>query len=434
MKFDVLFIGDRFASYAAAATMSRHGRSVCVLPDPDPLCGRNRLLVKDGFNLDFGILSERAVGIDPIDVLSAAGLKPMFFPRGNVFHYNGAKLNRVPSTFIEFFTARAFGSSPMKALASLFIKLKRQNIGTSGHGISMGEWINELKDSNDDYLEAASLLGAMCWDSPDFEKIPVSLAFETLNECPVKTSSIPFGGWKNVFASMESVIREKGDILDVSKIERIVIDGGRAKGAIVDGESIEADFVVVCAQNSSLQGLCLADYLKDEFRHILKDDCSVGGVSLDLGIEGKISETIDQIVTLDPFTHGMVVSNVEPALAPRGCQLLSWFAPASKSEIDCPDGIKNIQVRIQDVIELLFPGVMNNIVIERWRAGEANSSRVCFARSGERRPSLDAFSVPNIFLLNDSLDYGGRKGDPALKAALELPLVIEKLSSNEKHC
>jgi len=424
MKFDVIFIGDRFAAYAAASILSRRGRSVCVLPEPDPLCGTNRILVKDGFNLDFGILSERAVGIDPNPVISAAGLKPMFFPRGNVYHYNGAKLNRVPSAFNELFSARTFGSSSMKAFASLFFKLKRLNKGTSENGTSMGEWINGLKVSNDDYIEAASLLGAICWDFPDFEKIPVSLVFETINECPVKTSSIPFGGWKNVFASMENIIREKGDILDVSKIERIVIDGGRAKGAIVDGESLEADFVVVCAQNSSLQGLCLSDYVKDEFRHILNGNFSVSGVSLDLGIEGKISESKDQIVTLDPFTHGMVVSNVEPALAPRGCQLLSWFAPASKSEIDCPDGIKNIQVRIKDVIELLFPGAMDRIVVERWRAGEANSSRVCFAQSGERRPSLDAFSIPNILLLNDSLDYGGRKGDPALAAALELPSII----------
>ncbi len=429
MKFDVIFIGDRFAAYAAAATMSRHGRSVCVLPDPDPLCGRNRIVIKDGFNLDFGILSERAVGIDSNSVLSSTGLKPMFFPRGNVYHYNGAKLNRVPSAFNELFSARAFGSSSMKAFTSLFIKLKRLNKGTYGNGILMGEWINGLKVSNDDYIEAASLLGAICWDFPDFEKIPVSLAFETFNECPVKTSPIPFGGWKNVFTSMENIIREKGDILDVSKIERIVIDGGSAKGAIVDGESLEADFVVVCAQNSSLQGLCLSDYVKDEFRHILNGNCSVSGVSLDLGIEGKISESRDQIVTLDPFTHGMVVSNVEPALAPRGCQLLSWFAPASKSEIDCPDGIKNIQVRIKDIIELLFPNALDSIVIERWRAGGTNSSRVCYALSGERRPSLDAFSIPNLLLLNDSLDYGGRKGDPALNAVLELPSIINRLLS-----
>jgi hypothetical protein len=34
-----------------------------------------------------------------------------------------------------------------------------------------------------------------------------------------------------------------------------------------------------------------------------------------------------------------------------------------------------------------------------------------------------------MFLLNDSLEYGGRKGDPALMATLDLPSIIDKLSS-----
>lgn len=429
MKFDGIFIGDRFATYAAAAMMSRRGCSVCVLPSSDSLCGSKRIITKDGFNLDFGILTERSVGFDPRPVLSAAGLKPMFFPSEKTYLYNGVKLNRIPTSIIEILSARTLGSSMMKAFASLLILLKRRGREALNKDISMGEWLSGLKQSDTDYFEAASLLGAIFWDCPDFEKIPASLFFEAVNENPMKISTVPFGGWKNIFSSLKNIIREKGDIFDATKIERVVIDGGYAKGAIVDGEMLEADLVVVCSQNSSLQDLGLADYVKDDFRRILDDNNSVSGVSLDLGIEGRITESKAQMVTLDPFTHGLVASNVEPALAPRGCQLLSWFAPASKSEIENPDGIKNIQVRIKDVIELLFPNVMDNIVVERWRAGEANSSRVCIAGSVGVRPSLTAFTIQNMFLLNDSLEYGGRKGDPALMATLDLPSIIDKLSS-----
>ncbi len=428
MKYDAVIIGDRFAAYATAALLSRRGFSCALVKTPDASCGRSRIERSEGFTLDFGVLADRLVGIAPERTLKAMGIPARFLNAGRIMYFNGSKILSLPITSGNAVASSLLGIKGKSAWLRATRALKQYKTDPYAYKKSVSEWLLESACADQDVTELIGYKAAAALDTGTLERISVGTYADAMRDFGQGRPAVPLGGWSGVFGEMENIIREKGDILENAEFDGMEYDGNRAAGVRVQGETIETDFVAAALPVKRILEKIPESMVSEKWRLYLKKLEPVCGVSIHLGLDKRITDIQSPILTMEPFTHGFAVSNVEPSLAPRGGQLLTWFIPVPESTLRDNEELKKTRLQVKEVLELLFPGIMDRIAVEQWRALDpASGAMPVIGQTREDLPPVQVFSAPNAVMVNDSVNSGGIKGEPALRAALEAVSIAEKL-------
>lgn len=225
---------------------------------------------------------------------------------------------------------------------------------------------------------------------------------DTAATSPLRGSvGTPIGSMSAIIDALERSARAAGaEIVAGSAVRRIVKDGERVRGVVLDdGRVIEADAVVSTVEPSLLQGALLddPDDLVPEHRvpeptgsaYKLAlaldglpsvpglpdgvDAEQVLGSQIRIGpspeyIERAILDGLEGRVSEEPIMWGMVPSIVSPQLAPEGRHLLSvnvWYAPHSLGAEYWRDHRDAFAARCVALLDEQLPGLADRVVAVR---------------------------------------------------------------------
>jgi|GEM_PF-4257691 len=420
MKYDAVVVGENFAAYAAAAMICRRGISCALVTEPDAAGGRSRITGSDGFTFDYGVLSDRFAGLHPEKVLKTLGIPVRFHEVGRTMYFNGSKPVPLPESAGGAMASPMLGLKGKAAWARLFRSLKQQTADPYKYKKSVADWLLNVSSADQDLTEYISLRAAAALDVTALERIAVGTFIDAMKETGGRSQVVPLGGWECVFKELENVILGGGDIISGAGFEGIAVGDGCVRGVRAGGELIEADFVAAALPVRRLLEKIPEEIIAENWRRPLKNIEPAFGLILHLGLDRPVTSERGAIITMDPFTRGMAVSNIEPSLAPRGCQLLTWFIPAPESALRNAEELKNLRLRIKEILELLFPNIMEHVISERWSALDpVGSALPVIEQTKEELPPAQVFEAAGIMMLNDAVNAGGGKGEPALRAAFE---------------
>lgn len=427
MKYDVVIVGDGFPAVAAGALLARRDFSCAVVGEPDPAGGRSRIESRDGFTFDFGVLADRLAGYSFDKIFDALGLAVRFLKVGGARFYNGSRLVSPPFTLPQVLVSPMLGLRSRRVAAGLLWKLKNMPAESWKGRKSVADWLAENGGAEPDVAELFAFRAALGLDVANLELVPVR-AFAEIVRSRANSGGpdMPLGGWGAVFGELEAIIAKNGDVFHGASVEKVVFDGKTARGVVVDGDIIETDSVILAVSVRKLKEMVPEELFAQKWKEVLDRLEPSYGLRLDLGLDRPFCGDVGPIVTLEPYTHGLAVSNIEPALAPRGCQLLSWFVPMAESEF--ADGLKRntVQKQVREILDLILPGVMDHVVCERWLAMDpVNCALPIRGQLSQELPPIRVFDSPNTFMLNDAVNFGGFKGEPALRAVFEAVRLAE---------
>jgi phytoene dehydrogenase-like protein len=422
MKYDVAIVGDRFAAMAAGALLARRGISCGLIADGDPASGGRAFFERrGGFIFDFGVLADRLVGFSFGKIFETLEMPPRFLNSGRPLYYNGKQLLPIPFSLGKAVLSPLLTLKSRKTYAGLYWRLKgAAEAGSPERRRSFGEFLAEAHSVEPDLIELLTMRAALGMDVANLDSVTMGEFGELMRSRGCAGAvSMPLGGWAGAFSEFESVIQKCGDVLTGVEVKRIIFEGTAARGLDLGYETLEADAVILAIPARRLAEILPAELFSPKLKETIDGLEPLCGISLDLGLSRAVCATDGPIVTLDPYTHGLAVSNVEPSLAPRGCQLLSWFIPMPLADVGDARKQDTAKMRVKEILELIFPGIMESVVCERWLVMDALNSALPVGGARSGFPTSRAFESPNLFMLNDAVNLGGFKGEPALRAVFE---------------
>ncbi len=401
----VVVIGAGPGGLATAMLLSHRGFSVDVFERKDKVGGRNGRLTQDGFTFDIGptflmmkfILEEifQATGRDVTDYIETVSLDPMYlldFGDTQLLSYRGRD-------DIAAEIARVFGED-RDGLDRFFRRERRRFEGLlpalqRPYGKFTDMFSREALAALPQLAPGRSLFDVL-GDYFEDERLKLSFTFQAKYlgmspwDCPGAFAIIPYiehdlgihhvmGGLNRIPEAMADVVREEGGRIHLERpVERILLDGRDARGVrLVDGEEVEADFVVVNADfghamSHLFEPGVLKKYSSDSLsrRHY---SCST--FMLYLGIEGEVDiphhsiyfandyrANVDdifkrKILSEDLSVYVQNASVTDPTLAPEGHSALYVLVPVSNNTagIDWSERGEDYRDAILDVLENRIP-------------------------------------------------------------------------------
>lgn len=226
----------------------------------------------------------------------------------------------------------------------------------------------------------------------------------------------PLGGW-NYFLPMAKAVQRGGEMRLGHRVKSILVGKGTVKGVEIDGEKIEADFVVCALPAQNLPGLIGKKNLPGEYLKKVESITPTAGVSIDFALTRRISEIKDIIITVEHPSVGWFTSNLEPSLAPDGMQLLTTFSPVQAEELKDRKKIEMQVKKLKENCLQIFPEMKKNIKWERNLHFVVNGAELNVNQSRSSRPDIRVPGMKNLFLIGDTTCADGAGGEIAINSA-----------------
>ncbi|HOO55734.1 MAG TPA: hypothetical protein PLN69_02855 [bacterium] len=432
MKYDVTIVGDRFVAWAAAAALANRGMKCLLAGERDSGCGCSRIDSVEGFKFDFGVLADRLVCPEPEPLMSSAGLPCRLLPAGRPVYFGGSKLINIPSSSVGVMSSPLLNFGGRKEWVRMKKDLKKYRGDNEAYPVSVADWLSENNQYGNDLMELINIRCAEATDEYDISVMPLAMFAEILHDRSAGSLTVPLGGWNYLVERMKSIIEGGGGQVRIGEKPELIIEDKTAKGVRLSGDVYETDMVIIAEPVTHVIETIPEDVISEDAKKMLGELKPLSGLSLDLGLEEKIVREDGVMLTLEPYTTGVAVSNIEPALAPRGCQNISWFIPVEDSGLESDDVIKRVQRQTKDVLEVIFPGITKKIAVERWKIVRNVLSALPAAGDPDRtRPGIKPFMVENMLMVNDAVGQPGFKAQPSADAALDAIRICEQ-SINSK--
>jgi len=241
VRYDVVIIGAGLGGLSAGAFLSRAGRRVLVLERTKALGGRCRTVEMMGHSFDIGADYFGSRMLETYAALGkAAAVDPVFF---KTFAYTDGGSMTIPPGIHTLRDLSGMGLSATGML-KLGYRMGRQLLTKGGSKQSNNfVLINNITDNP--HLRDVLNIGAF-FTGNDPENMPgywFNLIFG--KTYGYHKPFYPRGGAGRMPELLAEVIREnRGGIVFDAEPDRIVVEGGRVKGVMLQGRLIEADRVV----------------------------------------------------------------------------------------------------------------------------------------------------------------------------------------------
>ncbi len=466
--YDTIIIGSGCGGSAAAALMSYLGHKTLLLEKNKVIGGKAPLFEKDGFKLDHGhVLSRSDKGPhgEVLRIVRCRDLIPKFsyakdWPIKGLLGEQLLDLYPNPVHFFltgkGFAFARKIGLTLPQALAEAKMNLRilfmTEKQIKHYDNVDFQTFMTPYKGNP--YMKsileccAVGLFGCPAWEVSAGEMIRV---FRSSNRCQ-GAAGYPVNG-EGVSAVPNSFVRAAkrlgAEVMTGAAVQNIIIEHGEARGVVVNGERILARRVI---SNAGIMPTVIKLAGREHFdpgyvRMIenLKYACS--GFSFKFALRKKVTKYAwggDMPLNIAKSYNDMVAgkkpekfivmfvasSNIDPSLAPEGCQTISCISGGPVME----PGQFNWDPWMEAVkgqIERLLPGITENTIfcrvenpdqIARFNGrfygdsvGAAQSAR----QMGDMRPSMIS-PVKNLYYVGTDVGWGSVATEAAALSAMYL--------------
>lgn len=428
--WDVIIVGAGITGLELGALLSHDGKNVLVLEKTGKIGGRAQLWEKNGFTADYGIHLIRYGRKSAVSQIcrrlghevSYSGLGP-----SNVRDEDGA-VKTFPTGPGGFLSSRMFTFFERLKALRVMISVRKEDFN-SLKNMSVREWLDRegIRGGMRRYLHLVSASMMVC---PFIEK--TSVGEMLLNVQKVLRTGIsvmyPRDGWRPLYDLFTRALEEHGEIRLNSKVDSVVIEKGTARGVTVGRDIIESKAVVVSVPCQEYfrgaaergYGLLDAERFPGEFVKMCRDLLPTSGVSIDFGLSRTVSESTGLWYLWSPMSFGIFTSNLCPTLAPPGKQLLTWFFPTSREDMEDPQRAKGREEELDRAIMGLFPGMAGAV---EWRRAMhlrvVDGAQINTNQCRERRPAAGAPGVRGLYFVGDSTGAAGAGGDVGHESVLE---------------
>jgi phytoene dehydrogenase-like protein len=430
-KFDVIIVGGGIAGLSAAALLGKKGYECCVLEQLPIAGGRARVVEKDGFLIDYGIHVHRYAGQGrAAEVLRKAGVSRRFLPAGKPLVWSNGKFVPFPKGPGEIITSPLLGITGKIQLIKLFAGVLIGKRDPADFKVPVTDWLARKGAAADDLQEFARLISTAGLVCSDIERASAGELAEFLRSAikAKEASGYFLGGWDNLIEQLMRVIEENGEVRMDVKVEKILVENGEAAGVRTADGALYARCVIAAVPVQHMHKLLDNDCFDDVTWNKMKSMESTAGLSVDLCLNKRVTDIDGIIFTMNPFTMGVFTSNIEPALAPRGKQLATWYYPIPRDKMDDKTYLKAERVRLNDLMESMFPGLRDAVEYERFIAMDMVDGAVpVVGQSWPERPTVDCSKVANLFIAGDACGVPGQGGDIAFNAGIHAAEKAAKL-------
>lgn len=340
----VAVVGAGLGGLLAGAALSRE-HDVDVYERLDMYGGRFTNLPYKGFQLSTGALHMIPHGPNgPLaQLLKQVGTDVRIIkcsPDGNIM--------KKDNTQISFYEFRELLSPAAQAKIPLL--MARMLIPKKGTVADMvwndPEWL-ALSDSCCGWA-----LSTLSRDTPAAEASDI--LWHTIGGGPGRynTPGIPMGGCKAVVDALAGVIEAHGGRIHLaSKVDGVMVEGGKARGVVVDGEKHEADMVISDIGHKLTSEMYDWKYMNPKYAAVLQKVRPSAGIKICLAAGEPLVGHAGVLFT--PYVqrvNGMnEVTHVDPSLAPEGMHLTMTHQAMRTGDVQ-----EEIKLGLQD-IKRMFP-------------------------------------------------------------------------------
>jgi phytoene dehydrogenase-like protein len=460
---EILVVGGGMGGLQLAALFAADGRDVLLLEQQAQVGGRAVARHKNGFILDNGLHGLRfGTKSATARVFAHLGKPLMVTPIGKSFvEIENGRVVELPTSPAGCFTTELFGPRERLQLLALLASIKGLALGRRG----LAALAERLPVAAAAATKAVALAGRL----PGFRRLP-SVAPEPLFDttvadwldqlhalghvrdyfllvcasmqvCPfldqasagellANLSSVlargisftyPSRGWYALIDDLVAAITQHGEIRTGVTVERVRLDHGRATGVVLQGgEEVSADTVILALPAPQVFGLVDAAAVPAPYVATCRSLTPTAGLVLDYGLKSRVSEATGLWYLKAPLSFGWFTSNLCPALAPPGKQLLTWLVPTAPAIVaDKPRGTAVI-AEVERALFRIFPGLEAAIEWRReMRLETVDGVEVNVRQHRGRRPACRVPGITGLFLVGDTVAAPGAGGDIGHESVLE---------------
>jgi len=422
-NYDVVVVGGGISGLATAAILAKEGRRCLVFEQLIIPGGRARVVEKNGFKIDYGIHVHRfADEGKAAETLRKCGIRRRFLPVGDplIFHEGG--FVKFPKKPADILTTPLLSFPSRLMMLKVFISAMTMKKTDATYNQTIADWMDGLGAREQDIREMVSLFSTAGLVCGDIDRASTGEFVDFLRTAikAKEATGYYLGGWESIIDRMITVIENAGgEVRTDTKVDSVVVEEGVALGVSVNEDEIRARAVVMAMPLQQSAAMLKPDYFAPDVLERIRSIEPTAGISIDFCLSKRVSDIEGIIFTCDPCTMGMFTSNVEPALAPRGKQLGTWYYPLPRSAMNDKEFVKNERVRFKGLIETMFPGIWRHVEYERIIDMDIVDGAVPVAgQTHKDRPGVDCSLVRNLFFCGDSTGVPGNGGDVAFNSAI----------------
>jgi phytoene dehydrogenase-like protein len=434
MDYDVIVIGGGYAGLSAAALLTKRDFRVLLLEKSKNLGGRAGYLERDGYTVEYGLHDNRFASEGAAaEVFRRLGKEIDFLQPGDPLLWTGDSFRELPNNVGKIFKSPLLSLSSKLSAARYLVKLVAGDPAKK-YQVTMEELTSGCK--SEETLMLMRVLSGIGIIAPDLRYSSAGEFAHFLRKALKAKEKVgyPRGGTRQIIDGLRDVVEEGSQIMTSSKVTRLVLKKGRINQVKTESAAYTARAVVSAVPAQDIPDLFGGKDLPIKFVKKAKDLVPTAGITLDMGLRGKVSDLDGLLVTSDPVTMGQFTSNIDPSTAPEGKQLLSWFYPLPYPWIKNAEKMKKEEARLREILEGMFPGIWDKVEWERtMRLPMVDGFLPCPGQTREDRPDFTLPGIENFFLCGDTTRAEGTGGDTAFNSALHVAdLVSDYLEEEEE--
>ncbi len=421
--YECIIVGGGISGLAVGAILAHNHKKVLLLEQSDFLGGRYRVIEEQGCLIDYSLHLNR---------FADDGVAP------RVFNMIDEKIDWIVSDCARIFLNGNFYPLPHSAKMVFqyphlnfvnkirFLKMYKSFL-TADHSEYFHQSVYEYLDQNGfrKNTQIKRLIGFYCQMGlvpVNFKKISVG---ELMLLCKwaflsKKPFGYPQGSWKKYLNLFQKKIDNNGKICLKSRVEKVLIEGGKAIGVRVGGETIKAPSVICAFPLQNLFTIADSDNFSAHFAKSVVNLESTAAICLDFILNKKISQIKDVICCSNPHAQGMFISNLDPSVAAEGKQLGSWLLITQPEYLDDSGTVKAKKKALKDHLETMFPSIWDHLEWERWMVLKmVNGAAPFVGQTSNLRPETTCENIKNLYFTGDTINGQGGAGEVTFDAILK---------------
>jgi len=415
---DVIVIGAGWGGLTTAAILAHNGLEVAVLEASAHIGGRSACDRKNGFLVDYGIhiISYESEG-PAARALREIGYDIDFAHYGEPLLYIDGDFIRMPTGTASFLSSDYLSWADKMIIGHGVRRLLVANTTRNADVALLDKLPGRRRETVQGFYRMLSAMGLV---DPNIEVASAGEFSKFLRRAmrAKRQVSYPRGGTSQINEALASKINESGKITFNSRVKKLDIADGKVKGIRVHDERLAARAVVCSVPVQKLPEM-VSDALPEDYRDMCAKLIPTAGISIDLCLDKTVSDIDSFIISPDPIVMGQFTSNIDETTAPAGKQLATFFYPLPFERMDDRAFVEAEQKRLVDLLETMFPGIMEAVEWERvLRLKMVDGFEPRIGQTDKDRPGTRVPGVENLFLAGDCVGVTGKGGDVAFTSGV----------------
>lgn len=416
----IIIVGCGTSALFCGALLTKNGYKVEIYEKSSHIGGRARCIEKDGFIIDYGIhfIKNGEKGIIPTTFKEIGeNLDIISITEPEVFIFENKNFHECP-VGKKFLQSNIISDKDKSILINAFTQLDfvKKNMDKS-----ILNWIEEEGGSEElkNFLKLLAL-GIIC---PFIEKASLGEAIDLVkNKMKLGNppTGYPVGGFKKIHQNLAKFILNAGGKIHTGKeIKNISIENGKVKEIYLDNEKIKSDIVICAIPPKDIFSIIDEKFVNQEKVKFLKNITPTYGISIDYCLKEKITDFDKLIICVEDLNIlGAVTSNIEPSVAPRTKQLMTFLAITPKEDVVNKNKNLETLTKFERKIEEMFPKVNKFIEFKRILNHQIiDAVELNVNQNRDKRPNPSFLGIEGLFLTGDYLCGESSGGDIAVSSA-----------------